>query len=55
LAKLEAAQESLMSEIAKLKGELEAPKLDELPIEMSDKRPMWRRISDSINTIKNQK
>jgi hypothetical protein len=55
LAKLEAAQESLMSEIAKLKSELEAPLLEELPVEMSDNRPMWRRISDSINTIKNQK
>jgi hypothetical protein len=55
LAKLEAAQESLMSEIAKLKSELEAPLLEELPVEMSDNRPMWRKISDSINTIKNQK
>ena len=55
IAKLEAAQESLMSEIAKLKSELEAPLLEELPVEMSDNRPMWRRISDGINTIKNQK
>lgn len=55
LAKLEAAQESLMSEIAKLKSEMEAPLLEELPVEMSDNRPMWRRISDGINTIKNQK
>jgi hypothetical protein len=55
LAKLEAAQESLMSEIAKLKSEIEAPLLEELPVEMSDNRPMWRRISDGINTIKNQK
>ena len=55
LAKLEAAQESLMSEIAKLKSEMEAPLLEELPVEMSDNRPIWRKISDSINTIKNQK
>ena len=55
LAKLEAAQESLMGEIAKLKGELESPKLEELPVEMSEKRPLWRVISDGINSIKNQK
>jgi 8-oxo-dGTP pyrophosphatase MutT (NUDIX family) len=54
LAKLEATQEDLIAEIAKLKGELEAPKLEDLPVSMSDNRPMWRRISDGLNAIKNK-
>jgi hypothetical protein len=55
LAKLEKTQEDLMLEIAKLKGEMEAPKVEDLPIEMSDNRPVWKRLSDGINAIKNQK
>lgn len=55
LTKLEKTLEELLMEIAKLKGELEAPKLEELPIEMSDKRPMWKRVSDGINANKKQK
>lgn len=55
IAKLEKQHEDLLLEIAKMKGEMEAPKLDELPIEMSDNRPMWRKISDAINANKNQK
>jgi hypothetical protein len=55
LAKLEAAQEELMSEIAKLKGELEAPKVEDVAVAMSDERPLWKRFSDGINAIKKQK
>lgn len=55
LAKLEATQDELMGEIAKLRAELEAPKLEETPVIMSDVRPMWRRISDGINVIKNKR
>jgi hypothetical protein len=55
LAKLEKTQEDLMLEIAKLKGEMEAPEVEDLPIEMSDVRPIWKRLSDGINAIKNQK
>jgi hypothetical protein len=55
LAKLEQAQDELMSEIAKLKSELAAPVMEDVPVEMSDNRPMWRRISDGINATKKQK
>lgn len=55
LAKLEAAQDELMGEIAKLKAELAAPLEEEVPVLMSDSRPMWRRVSDGINAIKKQK
>jgi len=34
---------------------MEAPKVEDLPIEMSDNRPVWKRLSDGINAIKNQK
>jgi hypothetical protein len=55
IAKLEAAQEEILSEIAKLRGEVEAPKEEDVMVEMSDNRPMWKRISDGIEAIKKQK
>jgi mutator protein MutT len=55
IAKLEAAQEELMGEIAKLKTEMTAPLEEEVPVLMSDNRQMWKRVSDSINALKNRK
>ena len=55
IAKLEAAQEELMGEIAKLKSEMTAPLEEEVPVLMSDNRQMWKRVSDSINALKNRK
>lgn len=55
IAKLEAAQEELMGEIAKLKSEMEKPLEEETPVLMSDNRQMWKRVSDSINALKNKK
>jgi len=52
LAKLEADQEALMGEIAKLKAEISAPKTEDVAVAMSDNRPMWKRISDGINAYK---
>lgn len=48
LAKLEKEHEELMSQIAELKtANLE--QVEEVKVEMSDKRPFWKRASDSIN------
>jgi len=52
LAKLEADQEALMGEIAKLKADLVAPKTEDVAVAMSDKRPLWKRISDGLNAHK---
>lgn len=54
LTKLEKSFEELLLEFAKWKGEMAAPKTEDLPIEMSDKRPLWMKISDGINAIKKQ-
>jgi hypothetical protein len=53
LAKLEKQQEELMSEIAKLRNEMPQAMEEEVKVEMSDKRPMWKRMSDAINAINN--
>lgn len=55
IAKLEAAQEQLMEEIAKLKSAVETPKEEEVTVEMSDNRPIWKRISDGIEGINKNK
>lgn len=55
VAKLEQAQEQLMEEIAKLKSEIEKPKEEQVTVEMSDNRPLWRRISDGIEGINKSK
>lgn len=52
IAKLEADQESILAEIAKLRAELVTPSVDAVPVEMSDNRPMWKRISDGLNKVK---
>jgi len=54
IAKLEQQQEEILSEIAKIRAESEAPKAEDVKVEMSDSRPMWRKISDGINAIKNK-
>lgn len=52
LAQLEKAQEELLSEVAKLKAEMEKPEETQVEVAMSDNRPMWKRISDGINSLK---
>jgi hypothetical protein len=52
VAKLEQQQEEILSEIAKIRAEVEAPKEEEVAVDMSDKRPTWKRISDGINAYK---
>ena len=55
VAKLEQQQEEILSEIAKIRAEVEAPKEEEVAVDMSDKRPTWKRISDGINAYKKNK
>lgn len=55
LAKLEKQQEELMSEIAKLRSELPAAETEAVEVQMSDNRPLWKRMSDGINVINKNK
>ena len=52
LAKLEAENESILMEIAKLRAEMVTPKEEEVAVQMSDNRPMWKRISDGLHQLK---
>ena len=52
LAKLEAENESILMEIAKLRAEMVTPKEEEVAVQMSDSRPMWKRISDGLHQLK---
>lgn len=54
VAKLEAAQEEILSEIAKIRSEIETPTGEDITVEMSDNRPLWKKISDGLNVIKKQ-
>ena len=53
LSKLEKQQEQLMEEIAKMKAESQTD-VEEVKVEMSDNRPLWKRMSDSINLYNNK-
>lgn len=55
LSRLEKQQEELLEQIAKMKAEMEQPKEEEVEVDMSDNRPMWKRISDGINAINKSK
>lgn len=52
VAKLEARQEEVLEEIAKLRTMIETPKSEEVAVAMSDNRPLWKRISDGLNANK---
>jgi hypothetical protein len=52
LAKLEAENESILMEIAKLRAEMVTPQEEEVAVQMSDNRPMWKRISDGLHQLK---
>lgn len=51
LSKLEQQHEDLMSEIAKLKAIAETPIDEEVAVSMSDKRPLWKKMSDAIGSM----
>jgi len=51
MAKLEADQEAILMEIAKLRSELATPAVEEVAVAMSDERPTWRRISDGLTQV----
>lgn len=55
LSKLEAAQEELLNEIAKLRAELEKPSEEEVEVVMSDNRPLWKKIADGTALINKSK
>ena len=55
VAKLEARLEEVLEEVGKVRGMVETPKGEETTVEMSDNRPLWKKISDGLNVIKKQK
>jgi hypothetical protein len=52
IAKLEKQLEETLQAVAALKAEMQAPILEENKVEMSDNRPLWKRISDGLNSKK---
>ena len=52
IAKLEKQLEETLQAVATLKAEMQAPMVEEKKVEMSDNRPLWKKISDGLNSKK---